>query len=114
MNFDFLINIFNANTPIVVALGILLVLIYKAHKSKRLDWCDMITRDGSKVSTTKVLQLIGGAVATWVIIKLTYLDKLTWDLFAIYLAYVASIDGFSKLILAKYTGKSEPEQSDKT
>lgn len=65
-------------------------------------WTDMITRDGTKVSTTKLLQLVGGVVATWVIIQLTIQEKITWDLFAIYLAYVASIDGYSKFILARY------------
>ena len=62
----------------------------------------MITRDGTKVSTTKILQLVGGVVGTFIIIKVTLQGTLTWDLFAIYLSYVASIDGFSKLIMAKY------------
>lgn len=91
----------------VIITLLLLVFIYmlaSAHKKKKLDWTDMITRDGSTVSTTKILQLIGGVVATWIMIKTTVQGTLTWDLFAIYLSYVASIDGFSKLILAKYAG----------
>lgn len=104
-------------TPIVTLMGfsfniygvVLLVLflifalaMHRAGKNGRLDWRDMITRDGSKVSTTKILQLVGGVVGTWIIIQVTLQEKLTWDLFAIYLAYVASIDGFSKFVTAKY------------
>lgn len=81
---------------------VLLIAMWRASKTRNLDWMDMITRDGTKVSTTKVLQLVGGAVGTWIIVKTTLQEHLTWDLFAIYLSYVASIDGFSKIILAKY------------
>lgn len=81
---------------------IFLVALWRAQRARRLDWLDMITRDGTKVSTTKILQLIGGVVATWIIIQTTIQGKLTWDLFAIYLAYVASIDGYAKFIMAKY------------
>ena len=81
---------------------ILAIGIWQANRHQALVWTDMITRDGTKVSTTKLLQLVGGVVATWVIIQLTIQEKITWDLFAIYLAYVASIDGYSKFILARY------------
>lgn len=94
---------FNVYALIILSLMCLFLFgIWRAHVAKQLDWTDMITRDGSKVSTTKVLQLIGGIVATWVVVKVTLQGVLTWDLFAIYLAYVASIDGFSKIIMAKY------------
>ena len=87
---------------LLIILTIFLIALWRAQKAQRLDWLDMLTRDGKKVSTTKVLQLIGGVVGTWIIIQVTLQGVLTWDLFAIYLAYVASIDGFSKLILARY------------
>lgn len=76
--------------------------LWRAQIKGKLDWTDMITRDGTKVSTTKILQLVGGVVGTWIIVQVTMQEKLTWDLFAIYLGYVASIDGYSKLIMAKY------------
>lgn len=87
---------------LLIIFAIFLIALWRAQKAQRLDWLDMLTRDGRKVSTTKVLQLIGGVVGTWIIIQVTLQGVLTWDLFAIYLAYVASIDGFSKLILARY------------
>jgi hypothetical protein len=85
--------------------GLLLFLagaFWRANKRGHLNWTDMITRDGNKVSATKVLQLVGGIVGTWIMIQMTLNNTLNWDLFAIYLGYVASIDGFSKLVLAKY------------
>jgi hypothetical protein len=78
------------------------IMLYRAQKAQRLDWVDMLTRDGTKVSTTKVLQLIGGFTATFVVIHLTLSEKLSWDMLAIYLSYVASIDGYAKFIMAKY------------
>jgi hypothetical protein len=71
----------------------------------------MLTRDGTKVSATKVLQLVGGVVGTWIIVQVTLRGELTWDLFAIYLSYVASIDGFSKFIMAKYGAQGSDDSS---
>jgi preprotein translocase subunit YajC len=96
---------------IIIMLFIFLFLLFKAQRARRLDWMDMITRDGTKVSTTKILQLIGGVVGTWIIIKVTIQGVLTWDLFAIYLGYVASVDGFSKLIMAKYGAAGSDDSS---
>ena len=96
---------------IIVMLFVFLFLLFKAQRARRLDWMDMITRDGTKVSTTKVLQLIGGVVGTWIIVKVTIQGTLTWDLFAIYLGYVASVDGFSKLIMAKYGAAGSDDSS---
>jgi preprotein translocase subunit YajC len=93
-------NIYGA--ILIVIFSIFLIAIYRAQRARRFDWMDMITRDGTKVSATKMLQLIGGIVATFIVIKLTMQGQLNWDIFAIYLAYVASIDGFSKFMLAKY------------
>lgn len=80
----------------------LFVLFVRIQMTDKLDFADMITKDGRAVSLTKVLQLVGGAVATWVIIKTTLMGNLGMDLFLVYLAYVASIEGFSKFIAARY------------
>lgn len=105
------INVYGAFLTIIfIFFG---VAFWVAHRKKQLDWLDMITRDGRKVSTTKILQLIGGVVGTWIIIKVTIQGNLTWDLFAIYLGYVASVDGFSKLITAKYSNGSDNQSSNR-
>lgn len=103
--FGYDINIYGAILTIMFA--VFLFALYRAQKAERLNWLDMITATGSnKVSTTKILQLVGGVVATWIVIKMTLQGSLNWDIFAIYLGYVASIDGFSKLLMAKYGSNS--------
>ena len=85
----------------VVLLGVLF-MFYKIQKSERLDFADMITKDGRAVSLTKVLQLIGGITATWIMIKLTLMGGLSEALFGLYLTYVGAIEGYSKFVAAKY------------
>lgn len=85
----------------LLAIGILM-LFYRIQSNKTLDFADMLTADGRKMSLTKVLQLIGGMTATWTMIALTLSGGLTETLFGIYLAYVASVEGFSKFIAARY------------
>jgi hypothetical protein len=98
--FGLTFNIYAA--VIVFIFAVFMIAVYRAQCARRFDWMDMITRDGTKVSATKVLQLVGGIVGTFIVIKLTLQSQLTWDIFAIYLSYVASIDGFSKFMMAKY------------
>jgi len=91
-------------TGVAIALVIfgILFLFYRIQKSDKLDFADMITKDGKAVSLTKVLQLIGGMSATWVIIKLTLTGGLTEAIFGLYLTYVGAIEGYSKFVAAKY------------
>lgn len=94
------INMMTAVAAMLV-LG-LLFLFYRIQKSEKLDFADMITKDGRAVSLTKVLQLIGGVTATWIMIKLTITGGLTEALFGLYLTYVGAIEGYSKFVAAKY------------
>jgi hypothetical protein len=87
---------------IVFIIACILTLFYRIQKSQKLDFADMITKDGRAVSLTKVLQLIGGLTATWVMIKLTLTGGLTEALFGLYLTYVGAIEGYSKFVAAKY------------
>lgn len=96
---------FQLNMPsvgiMIVLLGIF-VLFYRIQKSNKLDFADMITKDGKSISLTKVLQLIGGITSTWIMIKLTMTGGLTEALFGLYLTYVGAIEGYSKFVSAKY------------
>lgn len=100
---------------IAVLIGFILLafsyMFYRIQKSAKLDFTDMITKDGRKVALTKVLQLVGGVTATWIMIKLTLTNGLTETLFGIYLAYVGAIEGYSKYVAAKY-GYSETSIRD--
>lgn len=96
---------------VALALFGILFLFYRIQKSDKLDFADMITKDGKAVSLTKVLQLIGGMSATWVIIKLTLTGGLTEAIFGLYLTYVGAIEGYSKFVAAKY-GYAEKSVKD--
>lgn len=97
---------------VLLILGVLFVF-WRIQRADKLDFTDMLTKDGRTVSLTKMLQLIGGITATWVLIKLTIGGGLTEAIFGIYLAYVGSIEGYSKFISAKY-GYTERSVRDST
>lgn len=82
-------------------LGII-ISFYKIQRSEKLDFTDMFTKDGRSVSLTKVLQLVGGITATWVIVKMTLTDSMSESLFMVYLTYVGATEGFSKFVAAKF------------
>lgn len=89
------------------ALFIIFMLWYETYK-QTLDWRDLITNPATnRVSLTKILQLVGGVVGTWIMVIVTLHDKLTGDLFFTYLAYVGAIEGWSKFITAKYGAVGE-------
>jgi len=97
---------FNAPAVAVLLLTLgILFLFYRIQKSGKLDFADMLTKDGRAISLTKVLQLIGGLTATWIMIKLTLTNTLTESLLGLYLAYVGAIEGYSKFVAAKYNYK---------
>jgi peptidoglycan biosynthesis protein MviN/MurJ (putative lipid II flippase) len=89
---------------VFVVFGILF-LFYRIQKTNKLDFADMITKDGKAVSLTKVLQLVGGLTSTWIMVKLTLTGGLTEALFGLYLTYVGAIEGYSKFVAAKYNYK---------
>lgn len=89
----------------------ILFLFYRIQKQDKLDFADMITKDGRAVSLTKVLQLVGGITATWIVVKLTLTGGLTEALFGLYLTYVGAIEGYSKFVAAKY-GYNEKSVKD--
>ena len=107
----------------LVVVFLLLFLFYglwKLGKSKdsSFDWEDLICNTdivtGKKTaSVTKILQLTGGVTGTFVVVKLTLTNSLTWDIFITYLGYVASIDGFSKYLLARYGVQDKNKDTDK-
>jgi len=86
---------------ILIMFGVLF-LFWRIQTTKKLDFADLITKDGKAVSLTKVLQLIGGLTATWIMIKLTMTGELNETLLGVYLAYVGGIEAYSKFVAAKY------------
>jgi high-affinity Fe2+/Pb2+ permease len=99
-----------------IVAGIFIKLIRQTHDSRTIDWTGLVTAKGtSSVSLTKLIQLVGSVVGSWIVIKMTLQEKITWDIFSIYLAYTASVEGFSKFLSAKYgSNKSVPQEEVKT
>ena len=97
-----------------IFMAIIFVMLWNVQKSKKLDLSDVITKDGKSVSLTKILQLVGGITATWVIVNLTMNAHLTESIFGLYLAYIGGVEGYSKFIAAKYnySEKSIKEAAD--
>ena len=96
---------------IAFVLALILFLFWRIQATEKLDFADMITKDGKAVSLTKVLQLIGGLTATWIMIKLTLTGGLTEAILGIYLAYIGGVEGYSKFVAAKY-GYNEKSVKD--
>jgi hypothetical protein len=94
----------------ILVLGmIFFYMLWKANRQGNLIWTDLITNKGTTVvSLTKMLQLIGGMVGTWLMIKLTLQEKLTEEYLMIYLTYVGAIEGWSKFVAARYGATFDP------
>ena len=80
----------------IASMLVILLFLWNVQRSQKLDLTDMITKNGKSVSLTKVLQLIGGITATWVIMNLTE------SIFGLYLVYIGGVEGYSKFVAAKY------------
>lgn len=90
-----------------------IAMFWRAQATSKLNWIDLIRKPGSTViSLTKLIQLLGAMVATWIMVKMAMSDKITWDLLATYLAYVGSVEGYSKFVSAKY-GNNQPKPDKK-
>lgn len=107
--FGWQVNLITVMITLLIA-GVL-VLFWKIQRSEKLDFTDMFTADGRKVSLTKVLQFLAGIASTWVVVKMGMQGTLSSEVFAIYLTYAASIEGFSKFVSAKY-GYTETSVKD--
>ncbi len=109
---------FNIYAAIIIVLLIIIAwAMIRANKdpNNEFEWSHLVTdvdqsTGRTKASATKILQLVGGAVGTFIVIKLTLQNNISFDIFGIYLAYVASIDGFSKFMTARYGVRRDDQQ----
>lgn len=80
-------------------------MFYNATRraEKSLDWTDLVTDKGTNnVSITRLSQLIGLIVGTWVIITLTMSGSITYDVYGMYLSFIIGGSGWSNYLKAKY------------
>lgn len=54
----------------------------------------LVLTDSGKLSSTKVWANVGCAIASYIVLKLTNNDKMTWEIF---LAYLGTVGGFSQV-----------------
>ena len=90
---------------VVIFLFVLLALLtaFRWQKSNKVDFSDLITYPGNNaVSLTKVIQLLGGIVSSWVVIKLAILGNVDSAIFGLYLAYVGGVEAYSKYLRVKH------------
>lgn len=110
--FGYSINIYGL---IILALVLLFMwAVFRANDDPNtdFDWLDLVTAPDpntgiNRASATKMLQLVGGITGTFIVVKLTLQNNISFEIFAAYLTYVASIEGFSKFMLAKYGVRGE-------
>jgi hypothetical protein len=101
-------HIFNLYAIIIFIMGIgFLFALYRAHKANNINWLDAVTAidqtsGARELSIAKIIQIVGGVTATFIVIKLSLQNTITPEIFLMYLAYTAAIDGFTKFMLAKY------------
>lgn len=82
--------------------ALLIALLFQASRNG-LSCLDLITDKGSKkISLTKTMNLLGGCVGGWVVMRLAIHGSLDWTLFGIYLAYCGGTHGFSTWLSARF------------
>jgi len=100
---------------LVIVFSFIFGVFIQAQFKGKLNWLDLVCRgkQRSVVSLSKVLQLVGGIVATWVVVKSTILSEgnISWEIFTAYLAYVGSVEAYGKYITMK-NGGYEGEMQD--
>lgn len=74
---------------------------------------EMVQTADGKVSNSKVWSFVGCAVATWIMIYLTLKDKMSVEIFFVYLCSVAGFSQLSKLLAYKY-GSGAPTTTTTT
>lgn len=87
----------------VLSICLLIVALFWQAARKGLSCLDLITDKGSgKMSLTKVMNLLGGVIGSWAVMRQAVDGKLTWDLLMVFLAYCAGTHGFSTWLQAKH------------
>lgn len=115
--FEKLINVipFTAATWFVLATMLFFVWLFsKAHRDPEspVRWEDLvISTINGRADPYKIGYLVGIIVSTWIVIGLSDKDKLTFDIFGLYLAYLVGGAGWNMVMSKRQLVEG---QKDKT
>lgn len=106
MDLSALSTIFNLMSTrtfwLFLAVVIILWAFWRAQSRGELKWTDMITAPGTdKLSLSKVGQAIGIVISSWAIIIMVDKDKLSSEIFGVWLAFLLGGAGWSSYLKAK-------------
>lgn len=96
---------------VVFILGFVVWLFARANKNEHsaVRWEHLVVDTSThRTSPYKLGYLIGMIVATWIVVKMTDTDKITYDMFGLYLAYLLGGAGWNSFIKNR-PSKSVPE-----
>ncbi len=113
LTFFSLIPFSGATWFIIGIMGFLIWMFYRANKDdgNRLNWEDLvIDASNERASPYKLGFLIGMIVSTWLIITLADKDKLTYDLFGMWLGFLLGGSSFNSWMKSK----TNPVEEDPT
>lgn len=93
-----------ATWAVIITLVLFVWLFGKASKNPNspIKWEHLIVdSQNDRASPYKLGFLLGGLVATWIVVTLTDKDKLTYDIFGMYLTYLLGGAGFNSFFKSK-------------
>jgi len=81
---------------ILLCLGV--ILMFKAQKDKKhkFNIFDYFLDENGKTSTSKTLQIVAGITSTWIVVKMTIMGTLTYEILGLYMAAFGIAEGWSK------------------
>lgn len=88
-------------------IGTLILFVWLFGKASRdpnspIKWEHLIVdSQNDRASPYKMGFLVGGLVGTWIVVTLTDKDKLTFDIFGLYLTYLLGGAGFNSFLKSK-------------
>lgn len=107
---------FTAATWFVIAiLGMFVWLFARGSRNPNspVRWEDLIIDSSNdRASPYKLGFLIGMVVATWIVLTFADKDKLTYDIFGMYLTYLLGGAGWNSFMKNKTAGSSDSSGSD--
>jgi hypothetical protein len=114
MDFSALSTIFNLMSTrtfwLFLVVFIVLWAFWRAQSRGELKWTDMITAPGTnKLSISKVGQAIGIVISSWAIIIMTDNNKLSSEIFGVWLAFLLGGAGWSSYLKSRNT-RSRPDE----